>query len=103
MLDVEKLTYDNQERRRMAEKFRAWEAAAKKREQNEKRAEKRRIEQARTSRVCYLVGATCIGYGCAYLTTGLAFFTESILGQIGIYVTTGLIFLAFAVLMDEGA
>lgn len=84
MSDVEKLTHDNQERRRWAEQVDAREAAAKKRASADLVAERQRTERNKASRVCYMIGGACAGITGTFIAAGLLFnATRSWIGAIG--------------------
>lgn len=73
MSDVEKLTHDNQERRRWAEQVDAREAAAKKRASADLLAERQRAERNNASRFCYMISGACAGLTGTLIAIGMLF------------------------------
>lgn len=106
MSDVEKLTHDNQERRRWAEQVDAREAVARAEKAtlavNRLKELHEREVRSKVARVCYMAGGAGAGIAGSYIAMGVLFHaTRSWIGAI-LSIAICIIFILCAVELDEG-
>lgn len=106
MSDVEKLTNDNQERRRWAEQVDAREALARAEKAtmavNNLKKRREREVRSKAARACYMAAGACAGIAGAFIAAGvLSHATRSWIGAIGA-IGICAIFILCAAELDEG-
>lgn len=101
MSDIERITYENQERRRWADEAEAEDKAASRRARAALLERKRQAVQRETVKVCHMVSGACASAAGIFLAMGLAHRGPQFWAAAAAAAIIGVIFTVWAVEMDE--